>query len=254
MYHLTLARWLVLALGAFGVGLSKTGIAGFGIVAVAIFAIALPAKVSVGLVLPVLITGDICAVLLYKRKAVWRHLNHLFPWAMVGVVLGYFALGRIPSEQAGRLIGVILLALTAVQIARTVGSKREASTDDADKSGIIQSRLTMVVMGLLAGFTTMVANAAGPIMVLYLLATRLPKVEFIGTAAWYFFLLNLFKVPFSINLGLINTHSLPIDAALAPMVIIGAFAGRSIVHKIDQRLFEYIAIGLTLLAALKLVF
>jgi hypothetical protein len=240
-----------MSVGAFGVGLSKTGIAGLGIVAVAFFAVALPAKMSVGVVLPVLITGDICAVALYRRKAVWSHLVYLFPWAIVGVVAGYFALGHIDDSQVGRLIGAILIALTIVQLARR--RAQSAPDSDADTSGVVQSHVTMALMGVLAGFTTMVANAAGPIMVLYLLSTRLPKVEFIGTGAWFFFLLNLFKVPFSANLGLINTHSLPIDAALVPFVVAGAVAGRSLLHKIDQRLFENLAIGLTVAAAVRLL-
>jgi uncharacterized membrane protein YfcA len=253
MLHLTLIQWTMLAIGAFGIGLSKTGIAGFGIVAVALFAVELPAKLSVGYILPVLITGDLCAVLLYKRKVVWKHLIYLFPWAIVGVVLGYFALDRIDNAQVSKLIAAILIVLTGMQIARQRSIRRDSADTSSENSGVRQSQLVMAVMGVLAGFTTMVANAAGPIMILYLLATRLPKVEFIGTAAWFFFFLNLFKVPFSAGLGLINTHSLPIDALLAPLVVIGAIAGRAVVEKIDQRLFENIAIALTLVAAVKLM-
>lgn len=251
--HLSIIQWLLLFLAAFGVGLSKTGIAGFGIVAVALFAVAVPAKASIGIVLPLLICGDICAVSLYRRKAVWPHLAGLLPWALVGVVCGYFALRSIDTRLVGPLVGWILIGLTGVQIARRIQAGRAASAQDQTTDGIRQSRLTEASMGMLAGSTTMIANAAGPVMVIYLLATNLPKVEFIGTGAWFFFILNLIKVPFSAQLGLINGRSLGLDIALVPAVIIGALAGRVIVKRIDQRQFEAIAIALTLAAALRLV-
>jgi uncharacterized membrane protein YfcA len=108
-------------------------------------------------------------------------------------------------------------------------------------------------MGLMAGFTTMVANAAGPIMILYLLASGLPKMEFVGTGAWYFLLMNLFKVPFSYSWGLINPASLAIDLILAPFAVIGALSGRALIPYINQRLFEGMALGLTFVASLKLL-
>ena len=110
------------------------------------------------------------------------------------------------------------------------------------------------VLGIMAGFTTMVANAAGPIMILYLLAMRLPKIEFIGTAAWYFMCLNLFKVPFSIHLGLINPQSIPVDCMLAPCAVAGGILGRVIIGHIRQQAFEELALLLTLIAAVKLLF
>lgn len=101
-----------------------------------------------------------------------------------------------------------------------------------------------------AGFTTMVANAAGPVMILYLLAMRLPKLVFVGTAAWYFMALNLFKLPFSASLGLINPASLGVDLWLGPFAVLGALAGRPVVARLNQRVFEQVALALTFGAAL----
>lgn len=245
--HLTLFQWLVLGFGAAMVGISKTGIAGLGIVAVAIFAVALPAKVSVGVVLPILICGDVVAVSTYRRNAVWSHLIKLAPWAAVGVILGYFALGRVNNHQVSVMIGAILLALVALQMIRRKGGT--GSDQDLHKHPLVS-----VLTGILAGFTTMVANAAGPIMVLYLLATGLPKLEFIGTGAWFFFSLNLFKVPFSIGRGMINPHSFMLDLCLVPLCILGGYVGRKILRHIQQEQFEMVAIVLTVCAALKLLF
>jgi uncharacterized membrane protein YfcA len=242
--HLELWQWALGALGAFLVGLSKTGIPGLGILNVAIFAVVFPARESVGLVLVILICGDKVAISTYRRDASWPHLIRLFPWAAAGVVLGYFALGRVNDSQMRHLIGGILLFLVLFQYIR---SRRPAAPDGEAQP--IRPWLAPLA-GITAGFTTMVANAAGPVMVLYLLAMRLPKIVFVGTAAWYFFTLNLFKVPFSASLGLINPSSLSVALWLGPFAVLGALVGRPMIAHINQRVFELSALALTFGAAL----
>ena len=244
--HLELWQWALGVLGAFLVGLSKTGIPGLGILNVAIFALVFPARESVGLVLVILICGDIVAVTTYRRDASWSHLLRLFPWAAAGVILGYIALGRVDDWQMRHLIGTILLCLVVLQYFR---SRRAAPGSEASPPPPWLAPLA----GVTAGFTTMVANAAGPVMVLYLLAMRLPKILFIGTAAWYFLSLNLFKVPFSASLGLINLGSLGVSLLLGPFAMLGALIGRPIAERLNQRLFELIALALTFGAALLMV-
>ncbi len=107
--------------------------------------------------------------------------------------------------------------------------------------------------GLLAGFTTLVANAAGSVMTIYLLAMRLPKLGFLGTNAVFFLLLNWFKVPFMVNLGLINHDSLWLNLKLAPVVVAGCLLGRYAAARMNQKIFENTAVGLTGLAATKLL-
>jgi uncharacterized membrane protein YfcA len=242
--HLELWQWALGALGAFLVGLSKTGIPGLGILNVAIFALLFPARESVGLVLVILLCGDVVAITTYRRDASWPHLLRLFPWAAAGIVAGYFALGRVDDWQMRHLIGIILLFLVFFQYVR---SRRPALLDSEAQSPPLW---LAPIAGITAGFTTMVANAAGPVMVLYLLAMRLPKILFIGTAAWYFLLLNLFKVPFSASLGLINPASLGVSLLLGPFAMLGALIGRPIAERLNQRLFELIALALTFVAVL----
>jgi uncharacterized membrane protein YfcA len=242
--HLELWQWALGALGAFLVGLSKTGLPGLGILNVAIFALAFPARESVGLVLLILICGDIVAVSSYRRDASWPHLLRLFPWAAAGIVAGYFALGRVDDLQMRRLIGIILLSLVVFQYVR---SRRSAPPEDRPQP---DRPWLAPLAGITAGFTTMVANAAGPVMMLYLLAMRLPKIVFIGTAAWYFLLLNLFKAPFSASLGLINSTSLGVALWLGPFAAFGALIGRPIAKHLNQRTFELATLALTFCAAL----
>jgi uncharacterized membrane protein YfcA len=238
-------QWALAALGAVFIGLSKTGIAGLGILSVTLFSSVFPARGSVGLVLVLLISADVVAVAFYRRHAVWSHLLRLFPFTIAGVILGYLAVGRIDEAGMRRLIGAILAVLGTVQLVQSL----------RPKGGELRPRGLAYAagMGLAAGFTTMVANAAGPIMILYLLAMGLPKMEFVGTGAWYFLLMNLFKVPFSWSLGLINPASLRVDLILAPFAWAGALSGRRLLPHIPQRAFELSALVLTLAASLRML-
>lgn len=243
-------QWALLAVGAFVVGLSKTGIAGLGVLTVALFANALPARASTGALLPLMICADVFGVGFYRKHANWSHLWRLFPWVVVGVVAGYLAMDRISNEQVRRLIGGILLAMVALHLWR-----HRQVTAGADQLAVRvpHARWFTALMGILAGFTTMVANAAGPVMILYLLAAGMPKLEFIGTGAWFFLIVNVFKVPFSFQLGLINVDSLVLDAALLVPMVPGALLGPVIVRHLPQRAFEQVALALTGIAALRLM-
>src|SRR5262245_1233481 len=237
-------EWVLAVVAALIVGISKAGIGGLGMLSVAIFAQLMPAKQATGMVLPLLCIGDIVAASVFRQHARWQHIRRLFPWTAAGVLLGYFALDLVNERQAKLLIGGIILSLVVMHLVRRRFSGRETE----------HGAWFAPTIGVLAGFTTLVANAAGPLMVVYMLAMRLPKLDFVGTSAVFFLLLNLFKVPFMIHLGLINTASFSLNLMLAPIVIAGAWFGRKIVMKIDQRAFENIALALSVVAGLKLLF
>jgi uncharacterized membrane protein YfcA len=256
-----LQSWQLVAavFAAYGIGLSKTGIVGIGIVAISLFAFALGAP-SVGIVLPLLICTDCIAVLSYRRHADWSHLWRLFPWAAIGIVIGWLTMRHIDARQVGPLIGWLLLLLALLQTIRRVQTarqqgKQEKPVEDVPPAGTLAyAGILAASVGILAGFTTMVANAAGPLMILYFLAARLPKLAFVGTGAWYYLCLNLFKVPFSWHLGLMNSATLRMDLLLAPFAVAGALSGRALLPRINQRLFEDLALFFTVLAALKLIY
>jgi uncharacterized protein len=238
-------QWSIAILAALLVGFSKTGISGLGMLFVVMFAQLMPAKQATGVVLPLLCFGDLIAVLSYRQHAQWRHVWRLFPWTAAGVIAGWLAMNHIDERQARYLIGGIVLSLVGVHLFRRArGGGHEA------EHGV----WFPPIIGILAGFTTLVANAAGPLMAIYLLAMRLPKMEYVGTAAVFFFLMNLFKVPFMVELGLINRSSLGLNLALAPAVFVGAMVGRKLLPKINQRIFENLALTLAVIAAIDLVF
>ena len=249
MFELGPTQWVLLALGAFVTGLSKGGISGVAILGVACFANALPARMSTGALLPLLVAADMIGVAIYRKHAEWRYVWRLCPWVVAGVVAGALALGHVSNAQVARLIGVILVGMTVLHLWR----QRTAKDPEAFAQRLPHTWWFAGLTGFLAGFTTMVANAAGPLMILYLLAMGLPKLAFIGTMAWFFFLLNLFKVPFSVGLGLINGRSLLLDAVLLLPMVPGALLAPRLVRHIPQRAFEKMVLVLTVLAALRLL-
>jgi uncharacterized protein len=238
-------EWALVALAAVLFGIAKTAIAGLGILPVAIFASVMPARESVGVALVVLIVADLVAVAVYRRHADWPQLLRLFPWAVAGIFLGTFALGRVDDVAARRLIGGIVVALVAI---RYVRDRFGSAEEDAPHHPWFAP-----VMGIIAGFTTMVANAAGPVMALYLLSMRLPKLTFVGTTAWFFLAINLLKVPFLFSLGLISSASVGQSLLLWPFAISGALVGRWMITRINQRLFENISLLLAAAAGLRLL-
>lgn len=232
-------QWCLAALGAVLVGVSKTGITGLSLIFVSIFAAIMPARRSTGLVLPLLMVGDLVAVLHYRHHAQWRHVWRLLPWSCAGVVIGFFAMGRMNDQQARFAIGTIVLGLAVLYIVRRLrpgGDQEERAPWFAP------------AIGVLAGFTTLIANAAGPLTVIYLLAMRLPKMEYMGTTAVFFMLLNFVKLPFMIGLGLVTKESLGANLVLLPAVLVGAWLGRWLLARINQRVFENIVLGLALVA------
>jgi uncharacterized membrane protein YfcA len=236
--------WALAGVAAVVVGISKAGIGGLGMLAVVIFAQIMPAKQATGIVLPLLCFGDIVGATVYWKHASWAHVWRLLPWTAAGVVLGYFALDLIDDRQARLLIGFIVLGLVAMHVIR-----RRLSGHETEHGSWFAPTI-----GVLAGFTTLVANAAGPLMAVYMLAMRMPKLGYVGTGAVFFLLMNLFKVPFMVHLGLINTSSFSLNLALAPLVFAGAWLGRNLVARIDQRAFENLALVLSVLAGVKLLF
>jgi uncharacterized membrane protein YfcA len=250
LWHISHWEFAALAAAAMLVGFSKTAVSGANTVSLAIFAAVLPARASTGVLLPVLIVGDVLAVLTYRRHAHWPTLWKLFPAVAGGVVVGTVFLMWADDEIVRTSIGAILLLMAGVTVWRRRKAEAEEEPDSVDtRTGRFKARS----YGVLGGFTTMVANAGGPVMSMYLLSAGFRKLGFLGTSAFFFLIVNVSKVPFSVGLGLIDGHSLLLDAALAAFVVPGAFIGKWAVNRINQRLFEQLVIGATVVGGAQLL-
>ena len=238
--------WFVVGLCAFLVGASKTGIPGIGILPALLMAQVLPARQSTGVLLGILILGDLFGAGYHRHNAKWSHMPRLLPAAFAGIVSGYLAMQRITDNQLKPIIGVIVLVMLALNYWRTrsQGADLHVPTQWWFAAGL----------GFVAGLTSMMANAAGPVMIIYFIAMGLPKVAFVGTSAWFFFILNWLKVPFSEHLDLMTAESVKLNLMMIPAIAVGAVVGIVFLRRIPQKAFNTIVQVLAVAGALKLLF
>jgi uncharacterized membrane protein YfcA len=239
---LALVDWVLLAVAAACVGFAKTAIGGVGIVAVALFAIVLPARESTGALLPLLIAGDVVAVSAYARHGSRRTVLALLPGVVPGLLLGALFLAVVGDTVLTLFLGTVLLVLCGWQLALRLRSREPVPTRPA-------TRTATVAAGATGGFATMTANAAGPVMTLYLVMAGLPKLQMIGTGAWFYLVVNLMKLPISAGLHLIDPESLLLDLVLVPVMLLGALTGWHVVRRMHQQQFELAALALAALSS-----
>lgn len=256
MPDLTLIQWLLGGAAAALTGFSKTGIPGTGILVVPVMAAIFGGRESVGALLPMLIFADLFALARYRHHARWDKLWELIPWVLVGFVLGAALLWKLGESDSrrdllGPIIGGLVLGMLGVHLARARFGDR---LTPKSKAGAAST-------GVLAGLSTMVSNAAGPVMGIYLAAMGMSKKQFMGTFAWYFFIFNTTKLPVYIVLTLlapdkpiITPSSLVFNLMMTPLIALGALAGYWLLPRISQRLFDDAILTLAGIAALKLLF
>ncbi len=232
-------QWALGVFSAFVIGVAKTGAPGLGTLIAPLMVIVVgDARQATAWALPVLITADVFAVWYWRRQAEARQLFSLAPWVLAGIVAGAFALG-LPELAIRRMLGVIVFAMMLIYLKRRF---RPAAVVHGNPA----------FYGLATGFSSTVANAAGPVMNLYLLSRNLPKEEFVATGAWFFLSLNLVKAPVYAYHGLYSRNSLTFDAMMIPVVLAGALTGRWVVRVMPQKLFEFLVIALTVVSCLLL--
>jgi uncharacterized membrane protein YfcA len=237
-------QWVLLALCGLLVGMAKTGLSGVGLMVVPILANAFGGRPSVGLLLPMLILADVFAVTWYNRHAEWKHVLRLLPWALAGILVATLVGKSISDQTFNRLLAALVIGGIVLLVWRDLRS---------DKFHVPESRWFAAGLGLLGGFSTMIGNAAGPVMALYLLSMRLPKNVYIGTGAWFFFIVNLSKVPLHVwSWKTITLSSFLLDLLLIPAIAAGAFLGIWLVRLLPEKIFRIIVIVTTLLSALLL--
>lgn len=233
--------WALVMLGAFIIGLAKAGLKGVEMLNVTIMALVFGGKASTGVVLPMLCVADILAVMYYNRHAQWSHFWRLLPWIILGVLVGVYV-GNVLEEAIFKKIMAAIILLIVVVMAWL--EYRQAAK-------IPNSRWFASFMGIATGFTTMLGNLAGPLSTIYFLALRLSKNDLIGTAAWLFLVINLFKLPFQVFVWHnVTFDTLQLNLLLLPSLFVGFFVGIKVVSIMQDNNYRRVILGLTLLGAL----
>lgn len=242
---LTTLQWVTAAICGVLIGMAKTGLSGAGLLIVPVMAGIFGGKPSVGLVLPMLIVADIFAVKYYSRHADWKHILRLLPWAAVGIIIALFTGEMVNDDQFRKIIGIVVIMGILIMIWQDIRR---------NKTEIPSVWWYSASLGLAGGFTTMIGNAAGPVMAMYLLSMRLPKNIYIGTAAWFFFIVNLFKVPFHILVWkTITPESLLFNLFMVIPIISGAIGGFYIVKLFPEKFYRIFIILSTIASAVFLL-
>ena len=240
-------EWVLLIGGALLIGVAKTSFGGLASLSVAMLALAMPTKESTAAALLLLITGDVVAVLRYRKAADWKLLRGLIPAVVPGLLLGAWFLSWVDDLVLKRSIGALLLLFVLIQLAMMV-FRRPQEAEDAPPH-----RALTVSAGVLAGFTTMAANAAGPVMAIYLQLAKVEKLRFLGTGAWYFLIINVAKTPLTASLGLFTPSVLATAAFLVPVVLVGTLVGIAFIGKIPQRTFDIVTLLTSVIASVALI-
>ena len=240
-----LFQWILILFAAFIIGLAKAGLKGIEMINVTIMAIVFGSKASTGLVLPLLCFADIMAVSYYKRHVQWPQFWRLIPWMLVGILMGVYVGKDLNEALFRKLMALIIITTVVIMIVM-----------EFRKSSVIPgNQLFVTTTGLAAGFTTMLGNLAGAFANIYFLAMRLSKNDFIGTAAWLFLVVNLFKFPFQViywkNITMSTLHT---DLLLLPALIAGFWTGLKIVANIKEEGYRKVVIILTFLGAIFIFF
>lgn len=242
MFDLSSVELFYLLLAAALAGFAKTSVGGVGVLSVVLIALAVPGKTSTGVLLPMLIVADIMAVIHYRRDCQWHIILRLLPLTVTGVVLGYFIVDFVPVAVFEKLLGFIILAMLVFGL--LIENK---------KNRFAESRIFTGAVGAMAGAASMIANAAGPIFGLYLLQMGLKKAEFVGTRSWFFLMMNMIKVPFSVHLGLISVDSLKLNLLCVPVILLGAFVGVKFLKMINLEVFKWLIRVAVVVSAVRLI-
>jgi len=237
----SLLNLTLIFISAFIIGLAKAGLKGIEMLNVTLMALVFGGKVSTGIVLPLLCAADIAAVIYYHRHAQWNHFWKLLPWIILGILIGVFTGKELNEVVFRKIMGGIIILTVFIML------YQEFRKSIKIPGGILFAAGT----GIVSGITTMLGNLAGAFSNLYFLAMRVPKNDFIGTAAWLFLVINLFKLPFqAFYWKNISTVSLKTDLLLLPALLAGFFLGVKIVKHVRDDLYRKVVIVLTLIGAL----
>lgn len=234
-------QWILLLIASMCVGISRTSIIAIGGLSSAIFIIAINnISVAAGIALPLLIVGDLIAIIYYRKHIYWKVILPLFPWIMMGVIIAHFTEAYLNADIIKKIVAYFLLGFLVLSFIKIEKLKNNYTW----LAGFF---------GIIAGFTSMLANAAGPIMSIYLLLKKVDKIVFVSSSAWFFAFMNIFKLFFRISSSTINKASLLVDIKLVGAVLLGAYIGTWFIKIIPEKAFKNLVMILTFIVTIQLL-
>lgn len=244
-YQISITGFLIAFLATVLLGVGKAGVKGLGVLIVLLMAVVFGGKASTGILIPLMVVADIFAVIYYHRHTQWHYLKKLLPTMFIGVLIGVWVGNDIPESLFKQIMAIFILITVVIMVWMDQKKSTRVPKHWAFASG----------MGLLSGFTSMIGNLAGSFTDIYFLAMRLPKNEFIGTAAWLFFIINVFKLPFHFFVWKTATmQTIELNILLLPGIVIGFYVGVSVLKKINNRLYRKLIFIATALGAIFILF
>jgi uncharacterized membrane protein YfcA len=252
-FDLSIWQWVLICLTSIVIGFSKTGIAGVITIMIPVMAIIFGARESTGIVLPMLCFADILAAVYYRRSADFKCILRLLPWALTGFVVALLVDHLVPVRAFKFLIGIcilggiIIMLWNEFQLRKTAEKPTKDDEENTPKGELSIIRvLKQALFGIAGGFSTMIGNAAGPVMSVYLLSMRLPKLSFVGTTAWFFLIVNYLKIPVqALAWNNISVNGLKLGILMIPFILIGALLGIYMVKKASEKFYRYLVLGMT---------
>jgi uncharacterized protein len=243
--NMSILEWSLIVLSSFLIGFSKTGVGGFLLPVIPILAAIFGGRSSTGILLPLLLAGDVFALYYYKKHGNGHDLKKILPWAFLGLALGVVVGNNIDDSQFKTIISYSIMLCLVLLI---YSEKKGAELKLPNKSWFY------ALVGITAGFTSMIGNAAGPIFTIYLLSRNVDKNEFMGTTTWFFFIINLTKLPLQIFFWHnISYSTLSVDLLMLPAIAAGAFVGIKVFKMLNEKLFRIVVIAMTAVSALRLL-
>ncbi len=223
-------------------GFSKFSIGGMGLIILPIVMLAFPGPEALGIVIPMYLVTDVLAIYMYRQNINWAVLTRLLPLAFIGIVTGGWWLSGIDAGQFTLMLGLTIIAILVLGIWL-----------DYQSTNIMKHPLVIYATGLVAGFISLIANAAGPLLSLILIEQKLSKEAYVSTRAWAFFIINLAKLPTLYFLELISWETTIISMQCLPGLLIGAGIGYYVLRRLNLKQFKWLIRGMAMIAAVKLL-
>lgn len=238
---LSIYQWILFASCSFLIGMAKGGVPGVSMISIPIFAAIFGGKMGTGIMLPILLVADTLAVLHYYKFVEWKYIVKILPSAIAGILIALW-IGNIVDDGIFKAIMAIVIFLCVILM--VIKGKTSEMFN-------FNSPIFSMGFGVMGGFAAMIGNAVGPIFSIYLLATNLPKKAFIATAAMFYFMLNIIKLPLHIFVWKsISISSISMNILVVPVIVVGGIFGIWVSKHIPESTYRWFVIVTIIFAAI----